>query len=576
MPSNEEAMAEGFEIVEDKLEITNATLERFSGVFSSINGALASQTTILSEMLALNSDALAYQKQRDQLESVGNSIIPPAPVVGAGVGNAPGAKSADQRQPLSFGADMLSNFFGSMLGGISGAGLMKGAGKLLLRGGVVLMLHEWASKFVGDFLDEVIDGHLPDMSDSTQEFITDTGERITTGAMIGWAVAGRKGAIIGAMQGMVSGLITKALDHNGVTKEELDQAVAFEIGGFEVDSDMMKEGVALGLAGLGVKFGPALMAGLARGIGAAIMGFLGVAGIAPTVIALVAGTVAFLGKKWLDSRKAAMLDDVQKQLDMQAGALDPNNEIGFLGRMANRLTIGTTEEGSDTLHTLAASVGAASDDLSAETPEAAQTRADLKTSMDNRLERAGIDPNDISTMTPDKVGSVDLDSIRRIYEGIGDSVTAKKIQDALDLRDLQEQYKAFDLLRGGTVDPNGVAYDQLRGDYDMYTDRLDELGGQIRSLGGIPGQDTIPSPGAQPSAADIVPRPRAAEAVRVVERVAVETAAAAAGGGGLIVAPTTNNIAGPTTHGGTRVQNNNTTYIVNGPGNRSDFGGPVN
>lgn len=485
-----ETMAEGFEIVQDEIEITNATLEKFSGVFGAVNSALAAQTNILSEMLKLNSEEFAYQRQRDLLSSVNDSASSP-PVVGAGLGNAPGTKPAEATGGGIFGKDgFIQGILENALGMLGAGGILKGLGKglggIAIRGGVVALMHDWATNFTNDFLTELLQDQT-NWSDENIEMVAETGEKMTSRGMIGYAVAKRKGAIIGIASGLLDGLVTKALDAGGVSEEEVAKSIEFELAGYKIDGNDIKGAITTALAGAAVIFGPALLSGIGAGLGAAALAIVTAPAFLIGLGAAATAALGVLGYNYLQSRKGEILKDTEAQLMKDVKKFEEGEEIGFLDNIQAALgdNAGLMQSASGQAAALRGGLDN-NEAIQAEGPAGDTARADSLVVAKKWLSDAGIDPNNLQTVA--SLGDSTLDDVIGIFDRLRDTETANKLRvvqnlrkNAAEIASLQSDYQMYESQR--------VLAEQMGMPTKPATDLRDDTVRQLNDLGVTPTMD---------------------------------------------------------------------------------------
>ncbi len=485
-----ETMAEGFEIVQDEIEITNATLEKFSGVFGAVNSALAAQTNILSEMLKLNSEEFAYQRQRDLLSSVDDSASSP-PVVGAGLGNAPGTKPAEATGGGIFGKDgFIQGILENALGMLGAGGILKGLGKglggIAIRGGVVALMHDWATNFTNDFLTELLQDQTS-WSDEDIDMVTETGEKMTSRGLIGWAIAKRKGAIIGIASGLLDGLVTKALDAGGVSEEEVAKSIEFELAGYKIDGNDIKGVITTALAGAAVIFGPALLSGIGAGLGAAALAIVTAPAFLIGLGAAATAALGVLGYNYLQSRKGEILKDTEAQLMKDVKKFEEGEEIGFLDNIQAALgdNAGLMQSASGQAAALRGGLDN-NEAIQAEGPAGDTARADSLVVAKKWLSDAGIDPNNLQTVA--SLGDSTLDDVIGIFDRLRDTETANKLRvvqnlrkNAAEIASLQSDYQMYESQR--------VLAEQMGMPTKPATDLRDDTVRQLNNLGVTPTTD---------------------------------------------------------------------------------------
>lgn len=485
-----ETMAEGFEIVQDEIEITNATLEKFSGVFGAVNSALAAQTNILSEMLKLNSEEFAYQRQRDLLSSVNDSASSP-PVVGAGLGNAPGTKPAEATGGGIFGKDgFIQGILENALGMLGAGGILKGLGKglggIAIRGGVVALMHDWATNFTNDFLTELLQDQTS-WSDEDIDMVTETGEKMTSRGLIGWAIAKRKGVIIGIASGLLDGLVTKALDAGGVSEEEVAKSIEFELAGYKIDGNDIKGVITTALAGAAVIFGPALLSGIGAGLGAAALAIVTAPAFLIGLGAAATAALGVLGYNYLQSRKGEILKDTEAQLMKDVKKFEEGEEIGFLDNIQAALgyNAGLMQSASGQAAALRGGLDN-NEAIQAEGPAGDTARADSLVVAKKWLSDAGIDPNNLQTVA--SLGDSTLDDVIGIFDRLRDTETANKLRvvqnlrkNAAEIASLQSDYQMRESQR--------VLAEQMGMPTKPATDLRDDTVRQLNNLGVTPTTD---------------------------------------------------------------------------------------
>ena len=488
--ADEEKLSEEINEVHEEIEITNATLEKFSGVFGAVNSALAAQTTILSEMLKLNSEEFAYQRQRDLLTSVNDSATS-APVVGAGLGNAPGTKPAEAAGGGIFGKDgFIQGILENALGMLGAGGLLRGLGKglggIAIRGGVVALMHNWATNFTNDFLTELLQDQT-NWSDENVEMVAETGEKMTSRGLIGYAVAKKKGAIIGIASGLLDGLVTKALDAGGVSEEEVAKSIEFELAGYKIDGNDIKGVITTALAGAAIIFGPALVSGIGAGLGAAALAIVTAPAFLIGLGAAATAALGVLGYNYLQSRKGEILKDTEAQLMKDVKKFEEGEELGFLDNIQAALgdNAGLMQSASGQAAALRGGLEN-NEAIQAEGPTGDTARADSLVVAKKWLADAGVNPDDLTTVA--SLGDKTLDDIIGIFEKLRDTDTVRKLKVVQDLRanaaqiaDLQNQYQMFEserILAGQMGMPTKPA-----------TDLRDDVVRQLTDLGATPTMD---------------------------------------------------------------------------------------
>lgn len=575
----DDTIENGFEIVHDEIEVTNATLAKFSGVFSAINSTLAVQTNLLGEMLRLNTEAFDYQKRQDQLKSVGDSQH--APAQPAATPTNPVVAVPDNKKGFdfgNFGETWLANALGGMgLAGAAGA-FARGAPKLLLRGGLALLLHDIAGDFVNDYLTTVLSENT-DWSEEDIKKIAETSGKVTERGIIGGALAGRYGAIVGALSVGTEKLTNWALDQAGITEEQINGLIPDNWEAMGLDAEVAKTIGSVGITAIATsaftKFAPLIgkqVVGVAaRGIAAAFG--------SPILIAAIAGIGAYKAKQfidgWMERRQAQLSDD----LDAQIGNVAPTAQgegVGVVGGIIRSVNpfAAPAEDVSTWIADKAGTVGTAWDaaqDWNPFTTERAANAEEEIADVKNFMRRdMGIDPEN-----PNIAGHnlTDIKRLRGIFKMLGDEQTATILDNAIKHQEQVNQLLSRRQILKNSVEmtSGGAALDPTIN--ANYARQLGEVESRLREMG--VDLSTISATGAQPQAvipiADFAPTASAAGGVAAVSE---QAQALHAFSMQQLIAPT-HVVNAPSVHGGTKSTNITTVHHHYGPRVGSEYGGFV-
>ncbi len=583
-----DTVVEGFEIVHDEIEVTNEILSKFSGVFSAVNASLASQTKLLTEMVRLNTETFEYQQRRDLLNAVDDSAR--NPVVPETVKAGPGDPSRSSGGGGMFGTEFGANWLANMMSGVGLGAMLGKGGKLALRGGIGLLLHKWAGDTASSFMETLLKNNTELSEEDIKKHAETTGD-VVERSVIGGAVLGKYGVVVGALSVGVEKMANWALDQAGITDEKINELIPDDWEKAGLDAEMAKTIGAVGLSAVLYSAAKNLIPALGKQVIGPFLKrmlttMLSKRFIIPAAI-IGAGVV---GTKALEGIITSNAEGNEADLWDQADALAPEtspealaNKPSKLAMMPHRLLRGipgtSADNMSEWLNEMELHVGqqrsmqeVPGGGLDAfgrpmkgmrYTGDADAASARLKAIM---AEKMGIDPNN-----PDITGQSahDVEKLISLFEMIGDKEMADKLKGlhntSSETQSLQNELRGLqEMIDFMPRDNNGNIYEVDRPFVDSTNQRINEIQSRLGELG------VSALPGITPSSAapQVEPVVRAASALATV---ATDAAAVRAAGTQNIVAPV--NIGGSTNvHGGTRSSTVNNTYIVQGNDNPLGIG----
>lgn len=332
--------------IRDELEMSNEAFERFEDVFQSIHNSLTVYTTLLKEMAVVNRESLETEQRKERLASVEQDTVARETrgreYGGFNIGEA--SKKAGGLATEFFG-NLFANIFSA--GGIFGLGasIAAGAAGLLKTAGLVTIVAPWVSDFITEVTKQMIDATGFDLDPEAKKSITDFAGDTAMGAVIGRALFGKKGMVIGALTPLISKGISSITDALGVEVEK------FKIAGFEFDQNDLDTAASVAVAAGAATLGPALLGKTGGVIGSLARSGLMAAGAAISSPALLAAggaaAVAVAGHYAITKIKekvAADFDTFKANVEKDTEKLKnlkPDETIGFLEWMKNRIGLGT-------------------------------------------------------------------------------------------------------------------------------------------------------------------------------------------------------------------------------------------
>ena len=309
---------------------TNIRLDKLADIFSSMKSAMSIQTAILRETLNLKVEEMERVRRMEDLGRVSpNHVEPPTIEFGGG---------RSGRNGWSSGEDSTSHmwpFSAGLLGGLNlknialGGGLLAiGAalGSVLLRGGVMTLIAPAVAEFLGEVVEESL--KQAGIPANVAEGFKDEVSRGVIWAAVGYAILGRRGAIIGAVAAMVSSLVSRTLDYAGL-EDWKDKDISFfgiTLTGEHLTNIVSGIGVAV------LAFLPGLLKIAGRFLARIFMGPLG--------LALLVGELTFQAGKmfndWLTERRGEVMKEINERLEEGLITLrsiaEDGKELGLLRR----------------------------------------------------------------------------------------------------------------------------------------------------------------------------------------------------------------------------------------------------
>lgn len=485
--------------IRDELGLSNEAFERFENVFSSIHNSLTVYTGILKEMLDVNKDSIEADNRREKLQAVDNDAVTTKAEKSTGIGIIGGAKKAGGLAEEFFG-NLFANIFttGGMLG--LGAKVAMGAAGLLKTAGIVGIVAPWISEFVTEVTKELIAQTPFELDSETEASIAKFAGDTAMGAVVGRALFGKKGMIIGALTPMISAGMNKLTDALGV---EVDKMT---VAGFEFDQKDMENAAALAVAAGATALGPALL-GKSGGVIASLArtGLMaGASAIGAPAILAAAGVAAvaaagYAGIKALERKTARDFEAFEQDINENADKLEklqPNERMSWQEWFKNVFSMDTDKMGSgsealDNFHRAMAGMTQGDKTLS----DADKTRY-LK-SFETLAKPLGIDLDDpgaaniTASVAEDVAGTLEelgdprakawRAATKKVRtEGHADTVSTQKM--LMEKRDAEVE--TLNMLKDAGVSENVISRQQ---------ELVDEANARLREVGVDPTIDTLQS-----------------------------------------------------------------------------------
>ena len=535
MSTEEEKQTDALEEIKETTEESASVLHKFGDVFSSINASIMHQSRIMGEMLRLQSEQFEIERRREQLESVSSAPEPvvPQPVVTLPDNNASKPNVVDDKKGGGFISDLLTNFMGSLFGNMLGNGgavasaLGIGAGgliKFLKVGAIVAFVAPWVADFVSESFRLLLEN--TDLSEETKSMATEFAGSAAYRSVVGGALYGWRGALIGAVSSVFDVGLTKMAELIGIDSEDLQKNAA-TIFGFDISWENVKDTISVGLAALATTVGPQLLKFALRGLVGAVAGILGAPAWLAGLGVIATGFLAKLGYDYINSKREELLSDAEAKINESANLdfSDNSGGVGFWGRTKGYFGWGSGAEGGAGVANdiYNATMGMSKDGIDADEKQS------ILEQLSSALSKAST-PIDLNNpqFTADNMNYQNAQYIIDTLKALGENGTAQKWQDeANKLRDSSDYQADSAPLYGRRMAlEDSLARAQMMSDDDPnkaatirdITDQLREVGDSMRDMG-IPNvplnefHGTIPQDGSPTSSiTPIEAIPRLAEA----------------------------------------------------------------
>jgi hypothetical protein len=457
----------------------------------------------------------------------------PQPVVTLPDSNASKPNVIDDKKGGGFISDLLTNFMGSLFGNMLGNGgavasaLGIGAGgliKFLKVGAIVAFVAPWVADFVSESFRLLLEN--TDLSEETKSMATEFAGSAAYRSVVGGALYGWRGALIGAVSSVFDVGLTKMAELIGIDSEDLQKNAA-TIFGFDISWENVKDTISVGLAALATTVGPQLLKFALRGLVGAVAGILGAPAWLAGLGVIATGFLAKLGYDYINSKREELLSDAEAKINESANLdfSDNSGGVGFWGRTKGYFGWGSGAEGGAGVANdiYNATMGMSKDGIDADEKQS------ILEQLSSALSKAST-PIDLNNpqFTADNMNYQNAQYIIDTLKALGENGTAQKWQDeANKLRDSSDYQADSAPLYGRRMAlEDSLARAQMMSDDDPnkaatirdITDQLREVGDSMRDMG-IPNvplnefHGTIPQDGSPTSSiTPIEAIPRLAEA----------------------------------------------------------------
>lgn len=418
----------------NSIKSVNVRLEKFTGVLETIQTILSDQSSILRETAKIQSESLRDKEREDALKSVGQSKLPQMTGGFFGTGNQGLSNSETVKAVNGAGIELSRGILGALVGTGTAVGTVLGRAISpraisggLLRGGAVAILLPFVTEFTESFMEKTLENFNFDAALDDQ--LTQTVSKTAWSTAIGYAVAGRRGAIVGASAGFMA-----SFADNLINFLVLDAESTSEIFGQEFTNENIAA-VGLGAGGIAATEFLRSSAPLRRKLGLSIG------------VAVLGAYIAYGDelKTWIENQDfptpvAGVASAAVDITGMAATGASFGMMFGPQGALAGA-AIG-----------FALGIGKSLFDFLQDSSEKAKQRFDEQVAeMDTILQRAAAG-EDVTAEDYNKVSRTLSDANRR--SGL---LQSSEEQERIE----QEAARARDFLARRPLDPTGVSEDQL-------------------------------------------------------------------------------------------------------------------
>ena len=392
--------------IEESTALSASLLEKFSDVFDTINSTLFNQSLMMREMLRLNSEQFEITQRKEALASVsGAPTIPVQQPITTVPVTATNSKmfDADDIGP-SFMQGLMTNWLANMFSGgknFSQSLFAGGLGSLVKKGAIIGIVAPWLQDFISEATTEALKN--VGLDEETKKMLASRGSEAARNALIGGALFGTKGAIIGGLAPFISAAGMELAKQYGIA---LDKEV-MNFGGFSVTGND-----AANIGGL------AAAAGLTVAGPAAAKGAIAVAMANPVAAAIAVGaTAAAIGTKMARDRRADFtgIDDKDFTGDFTVDTNDFRRAQAGLGYNFD------AQNDGDRLAKLSSQV----DELTNGGQDTTNLAPQILDNLTLALKKAGIDLNN-PNIGPETMSTQNVNTIIDILEQLKQNELAKK------------------------------------------------------------------------------------------------------------------------------------------------------